>query len=180
MNQRKIYEMIVDAEEKNELQRVLAVNEKTSQFGVALTNEDAELLVQGRRDVLKMERRVEFGESILPELIMIFCDSVYMEQSNYAQTLYELQEVFYLYKNEAQDQLTDNELLTLMKELFEGICYGSVEYMKDTCLERFARAVRAGYRDYAKNGMEGEYEKYSEEQRWDPQLYLAALYEELS
>ncbi|NLL77976.1 MAG: hypothetical protein GX235_12160 [Clostridiales bacterium] len=176
----KMYEMIVAAGQQHELENVIACNEKTQKFGVALTGEEARMLVQCRYEVLKKQRRVEFGEGILPQLIQAFCDSQYIDQNNYAETLADLQEIFYLYKNESEDNLTDDELIAAMKELYEGICFGSVEYLQDTCLERFAHAIRAGYRDYEGSGGIGEYEYFSEEQRWDRDLYLEVLYEELS
>ena len=124
--------------------------------------------------------RVEFGKGILPEIIETFCDSPYLQQENYADVIAELQEVFYLYKNESEDNLTDEELLAFMKEQFDGVCCGSVAYLEETCLERFARAVRAGYRDYVEDGGSGEYGKFSEEARWDRDLFLETLFDLLS
>lgn len=176
----KWMDMILLAGQKQELQKVLTCNEKTSEFGLTLTEQEAGMLMQSRRDVLKDQRRVEFGEGILTELIQAFCDSQFINQDNYAETLAQLQDIFYLYKNEAEDNLTDDELLTVMKELFEDICYGSTDYLQETCLERFARAVRAGYHAYEESGGVGDGIKFSEEERWDRNLYLMVLYEELS
>ena len=52
---------------------------------------------------------------------------------NYVETLVRLQEIFYLYKNEVQDNLTDDELLHLMKEQFEFLCFGDLDYLEGTC-----------------------------------------------
>ena len=49
-----------------------------------------------------------------------------------------------LYKNETEDKLSDDELLHLMKEQYENPCHGDLDYLESTCLERVARAVRAG------------------------------------
>ncbi|WMC93038.1 DUF6323 family protein [Kineothrix sp. MB12-C1] len=174
-----IYELLVMAGNKQQLETVLSCNARTEKYGLSLTKEEAQMLVQSRQESLKTQRRVEFGEGIITELIDAFCDSVYIDQNNYVQTLTQLQDIFYLYKNEAQDNLTDDELIMVMKELYEGICFGSVEYLEETCLERFARAVRAGYRGYEKSGGKGEASKFSEEKRWDRDLYLEVLYDEL-
>lgn len=64
-----------------------------------------------------------------------------------------------------------------MKEQFETVCFGDVEYLEGTCLTRFSAAVRAGYRGYEAFGGKGEYEELSEEQRWDSELYTEALRE---
>ena len=75
------------------------------------------------------------------------------------------------------DRLTDDELLEFMREQFETVCFGDLEYLKGTCLERFSRAVRGGYDGYRQSQGRGEYEQFSEEQRWDDTLYMRVLKE---
>ena len=93
------------------------------------------------------------------------------------ETMIRLQEIFYLYKNETMDELTDNELVHFMKEQFETVCYGDLEYLEGTCLDIFSQAVRSGYRGYRRTEGRGEYSQFDEVQRWDPELYLEALRE---
>lgn len=162
---------------KNQVQKVMEMNQKTEKFGLALTQADAEMLVEVRREELKKQQRVEFGEGILPKLIFTFCDSAYINQENYVETLIQLQEIFYLYKNEMSDEVSDDELLQFMKEQFEGICFGDLEYLSGTCLHVFGQAVRAGYRGYEKTQGQGEYEQFDVVRRWDHELYMEALRE---
>ena len=123
---------------------VKAANDYTQKFGLVLREEETSLLFAERREVLKKQQRVEFGEGILPILIFAFCDSPYIYQENYAETLGRLQEIFYFYKNESLDEFTDDELIEAMKELFDGTCQGSLDYLEDTGLERLARNARYG------------------------------------
>lgn len=157
---------------ENQLQTLLDCNSTTAGYGLTLTAEDAELLLAARADSLQEQQRVEFSGGILPQLIQAFCDSVYIHQDTYVQTLSDLQELFYIYKNEALDLLTDEELLNFMREQFDGVCYGSLEYLSGTCLERFAYAIRAGYEGYQKSGGRNAYEELSQEARWDKDLFL--------
>lgn len=175
--QGNMFELMQLEQQKKELKRLLSCNEKTESFGLVLTEEEATALMAARHDTLIDQRRVEFGEGILPKIVETFCDSQYLEQEEYADTLAALQEVFYLYKNESEDLLTDDELLEFMKEQFEGVCYGSVEYLEETCLERFSRAIRAGYEGYIENEGRSEYEKFTEEMRWDKEIYQRAVEE---
>lgn len=128
--------------EQNQLANVMETNRFTQKFGLSLSDEDAEILVADRRDSLHKQRRVEFGEGILPKLIFAFCDSPYIYQDNYVDTIGRLQDIFYLYKNESMDEATDDELIDFMKEQFEGECQGSFEHLEDTSLEQFARDIR--------------------------------------
>ncbi len=164
-------------QQKNQLAKVLETNEMTARYGLVLTQQDAELLVAERSRVLKRERRVEFGPGILPKVIEQFCDSDFIDQNNYVDTLLRLQEIFYLYKNEMQDEISDEELLHFMKEQFEEVCFGDLGYLEGTCLQIFAEAVRAGYRGYQASEGYGEYTELNEVKRWDRDLYLEALYD---
>ena len=128
--------------EQNQLENVMETNRFTQKFGLSLSDEEAEILVADRRDSLQEQRRVEFGEGILPKLIFAFCDSPYIYQDNYVDTIGRLQDIFYLYKNESMDEATDDELIEFMKEQFEGECKGSLEHLEDTSLEQFARDIR--------------------------------------
>lgn len=171
------FEMILAEKEKKEMAVLMACNEKTETFGLSLTEQEAQELVVCRNESLKKYRRVEFGNGILDKLIFTFCDSQYINQENYKETMEKLQDIFYCFKNEAEDQLTDDELLSFMREQFEEICMGDTEYLESTCLPRFAAAIRAGYRGYQESGGNGEYENLSQEARWDKDLYMDVVKE---
>ncbi len=162
---------------KNQLGEVLKTNQETQVFGLVLSESDAELILQERGNTLREQKRVEFGEGIVTKIIYEFCDSQYISQSDYVQTIVRLQEIFYMYKNEMQDEISDDELLHFMKEQFETICFGDLEYLEGTCLSNFAQAVRAGYQGQGCFGERGEYRKFDEVERWDYRLYLEALQE---
>ena len=128
--------------EQNQLANVMKTNQFTEKFGLSLSQEEAGLLIAERKDSLQEQRRVEFGEGILPKLIFAFCDSPYIYQDNYVDTIGRLQDIFYLYKNESMDEATDDELVAYMKTAFDGECEGSLEHLEDTVLEKFAREIR--------------------------------------
>ena len=159
------------------LKQVQATNQYTEKFGLALSEKDTELLLAEKNNTLKTERRVEFGQSILPQIIYAFCDSSFISQSNYVDTLIRLQEIFYLYKNEMMDEISDDELLHFMREQFETVCFGDLEYLEGACLAVFSQAVRAGYRGYQESEGRGEYAAFDEVKRWDYDLYYETLKE---
>jgi hypothetical protein len=140
----KVFLSIMDNGVKYQLQNIIACNQYTEKFGVRLLEKDALLLLESRKNNLKEQERIEFGEGILSKLIFAFCDSAYIYQDNYVDTIGALQEIFYLYKNESLDELSDDELLDYMKEHFNGDCQGSLDYLEETCLEEFCREIRSG------------------------------------
>lgn len=154
---------------------LLKLGENTERFGLQMTKERAEYLVAVRNESLKKHRRVEFGKGILEELIREFEDSRYLNDDNWAEVMGRLQDIFYFFKNETADRMSDQELLHCMKEQFETVCYGDTDYLENTCLERIARMVRGGDTSFeAQDGM-GVYGAVDEEQRWDVDLYCLAL-----
>lgn len=170
-----LYEVLQARALKLEPAVLVSCNEKTEKFGLALTEDEAARLVVCRNQTLKKYQRVELGKGILDKLIFTFCDSQYINQSTYLETLEQLQNIFYEFKNECEDEITDEELLHFMREQFDHICFGSTEYLESTCLPRFAAAIRAGYRDFHNSDGYRQYTRFGEEQRWDKQLYFDAL-----
>ncbi len=173
----KVISELMEVKNQTEIEGVMYCNERSSKYGLSLTKEEALALIDSRGKSLKQEMRIEVGTSILDKLIDTFCDSQYIYQDIYLESLEKLLGIFYAFKNESQDKVNDDELLEIMREQFEYICMGDLDYLEGTCLERFTRAVRAGYRGYEQTGGRGEYNNFSEEARWDYKLYLAALRE---
>lgn len=161
----------------NQLSKVIETNQYTEQFGLTLSKEDAQLILERRKTTLREQKRVEFGEGIVAKIIREFCDSEYIDQRNYADTIVRLQEIFYLYKNEMNDEITDDELIHLMKEQYENLCFGDLDYLENTCLSDFAQAIRAGYGGFKETEGYGEYAKFDQQERWSYELYLETLKE---
>ena len=162
---------------QNQLAKVIETNQVTEKFGLVLSEEDAKLLVNEKSESLKEQKRIEYGESILPKIIYEFCDSDYISQRNYVETIGRLQDIFFLYKNEMMDEISDDELLHFMKEQFETVCYGDLEYLESTCLDVFAQAIRAGYQGYHVTEGKSEYGKFDLVSRWNLEVYLEVLKE---
>jgi len=128
--------------EKQQREEIRAMNQSSEQYDLRLSDEAIAVLMNDRKVILKEQGRVEFKGGVLKKLIAAFCDSPYIWQDNYEDTLGRLQEIFYLYKNESEDRLTDDELIRFMKERFNGECGGSCDYLEETCLQEPAREIR--------------------------------------
>ena len=127
---------------RREETEILACNGKLAAHGLSLTREEAAMLAATRAESLQKTGRVEFGGGITRRLAETFADSPFLTRENLAATLAELTEIFYAFKNETMDVLTDGELLQFMREAFDGECGGSTELLSGRELTRLARRIR--------------------------------------
>lgn len=132
----------IERQKRYEIAELNKCNEYTIKFGLQLSEKQIISLIEKRFDSLKSMGRVEFGEGIIKKLIYEFCDSPYISQENYEDTICELQEIFYYFKNESMDMISDDELIEFMKNHFDNECQGSLEYLSGTSLEELCRNTR--------------------------------------
>lgn len=123
---------------------ILVCNEKTEPYGLSLTAIDAHLLADTQASILIETGRIEFGSETLSKLILAFCDSPYLYPGTYPESLEELIEIFYHYKNETLELISDDDLIFEMKTLFNGFCQGSLEQLRGRALEDLSNHLKNG------------------------------------
>lgn len=124
---------------------LLSCNDVTTRFGLRLTGVEAVMLAEVQARALKASGRVAFAGGAVSDLALAFCDSPYIEQDGWAETLAELTSAFYDFKNEALDGIDDAEAVGLMKRLFDGDwCEGSMDRLREELLPMAARRIREG------------------------------------
>ncbi len=132
------------------VEEIMACNEKTAEYGLKLSKADVQTLMTTRKESLKANGRVEFSGDIIIKLVENFCDSPYISQYNYLDTIDELIDTFYYYKNETLDFVGDDELIEKMKEFFNGSCEGSVELLQNRELYKVEYNIKHGVHDFWK------------------------------
>lgn len=127
---------------------ILATNEKSAEYGLVLTEQDAAMLVQTGKEIISLQDRIEIGKSITVRLIEKFMQSTYISQSDYADTIAALLDVFYEAKEESGDGLTDEEVIGIMFDFFEKESGGSIEVLQTRDMDYLCRKIR-----YAADGI---------------------------
>ena len=130
--------------QKQAVDEIMKMSTLTEKYGLILTQQQAVALVETRSAALRKTGRIEFGGGVIEKMITEFCDSRYIYSQNYEETLHELVEIFYYYKNETLDLISDDELIRFMKQAFDGVCQGSLELLYGRELERMAHNLRQG------------------------------------
>lgn len=147
----------------NAVNQILSCNEKTEYYGLSLTPKDAAALMKTRQEELRFNGRVEVGSETIAKLIEAFCDSSYITQRDYAQTLQQLIEIFYGAKTETENLISDDELIAFLRDSFETRCGGSLEALYERDVQKLAENLRNGVKDYTNMNAEEDEEEPEEE-----------------
>lgn len=138
------YLEIVNKRKQIEIANIKKCNEYTIKYGLVLSDNQIDNILERRKETLKETGRVELREGIIDKIIKEFCDSPYINQENFAYNLYELIEIFYEYKNETMDLIPDDELIKFMKKSFDGIAQGDLEYLSGTVMYKMKNNLLKG------------------------------------
>lgn len=117
-------------------------NRVTERHGIMLSQQDIQALVLGRLDALQETERVEFGGGVAKDLVLAFAGSAYVSQEDFVETVLELQDLFYEFKNESLEQITDDELIVTMRSLFDDVAQGDLGRLTEALLDGLGRHVR--------------------------------------
>ena len=135
---------IIPKQPAGTVDKLLRCNEVTSRFGLSLSIAEARALAETQSRALKTSERVAFTSGFMEDLIMAFCDSPYINQDDYAEIMAELTTLFYDFKNETLDEIDDAEAIALMKKLFDTVCEGSLDRLREYALPIVTRRIRFG------------------------------------
>ncbi len=131
--------------QRQAINEIIKCNDFTAEYGLVLTLVQAAELVETHFESLLANGRIELGGGVTEKIIKGFCDSPYVTRYNYTETLHELIKLFYFYKNETLDLLSDDELIKFMKDSYNNTCCGSIELLAERELNKMANNLRYGY-----------------------------------
>ena len=87
-------EWILMVQQQNQLGSLMKTNQKTAKFGLVMSEQEAALILQERKNALQEQKRIEFGEGIVEKIIYEFCDSDYIVQNNYINMVFACETFF--------------------------------------------------------------------------------------
>jgi hypothetical protein len=131
--------------QKFALVEILQSNQESQKYGLVLTMANARDIIESRNQSIKNLGRVELGIGIINKIITAFCSSPYIDQDEYAYIICELVETFYYMKNETEDRMGDDELISRMQKFFNTSCQGSLDLLRNRELDLMAINLRRSY-----------------------------------
>jgi len=123
-------------------QELESCNKVTQRYGITLSPADIQALVVGRVDALQETERVEFGRGVAKDLVLAFSSSAYVAQSSFVQTVLELQDLFYLFKNESDEQIPDDDLIATIRSLYDDVAQGDMQRLTEALFDGLGRHLR--------------------------------------
>lgn len=131
-------------------------NALSARYGLALSKAEMNMLAVRQGEALRDTGRVEFGQGPYGKLVYAFCDSPYLSQAVYAETLAALCELFYHFKNEAGERWSDDELVEAMARCFNGDCKGSIELVADRLWQSLRPVVDDSFEEDEERDEDGD------------------------
>lgn len=139
--------------------QIMAVSEKAAEYGIRLTEEAAREIAVTEQSCISENRRVCFGKSAAVKLSEKFAESRYVDSESFGETLCLLVEAFYAAKEECGDDLSDDELIDAMFELFEHQSEGTMELLVSRDMDSLCNMIRL-------NGVDREVDDMAADFRW--------------
>ena len=113
---------------------------------IVLTTGQQALALRGTAaQALKRTGRIEFGPGAVDPIIEAFSDSPYLTRENCEDALSQFIMLFYTFKNETLDRISDDALIRYMKKAFDGECCGSIELLDSEALPALAKGIKLKY-----------------------------------
>lgn len=120
---------------------LLSLNHSTAAYGLTLTPQQAQSIAVAQREAISSTGRFEFGGGAAARLAAAFCESPYINQVDYETVLRELIWIFYEFKTETGDRISDDVLIDYMRRSFDTKCRGSLELLADDALPLLLRRL---------------------------------------
>lgn len=124
------------------VRELLTVNQDIQNYGLTLTEDEALSIIEKRNESLEDNGRLEFNNILIKKLINEFASSGYINQDNFAETIYDLIDIFYFYKNETYDKLSDDDLISIMRESYDNECEGSLDLLQCRTLDKISQVIK--------------------------------------
>lgn len=163
----KIDLSIIGAGDKKLAKELLELNVYARSNGLVITEETAREVTEARRNALKNNGRVELKSDVTVRLVRAFSNSPFIAQEDFSYVIAEIIDLFYHIKNETDNSISDDDLISEMLTVFNETCGGDIENMQSKGLEKILRRINWHdmeiWDDYEDINLEG---KIGYEEKW--------------
>lgn len=163
----KIDLSIIGSGDNKLAKELLELNVYARSNGLSITEETAREIAESRRNALKNNGRVELKSDVIIRLTRAFLESPFIAQEDFTYVISEIIDLFYHIKNETNNSISDDDLISEMLTVFNESCGGDIENMQSKGLEKILRRINLHdteiWDDYEDINLEG---KIGYEEKW--------------
>ena len=113
--------------QKNE---ILNLNNESQSYGLVLSKEDVDEIINSRNDTLKYYERIELDIDVTKKIIENLYTSQYTYKDDYVELINDIQEIFYYLKNETLDEISDIEVIEILDKFYNE-CSGRIDIIQE-------------------------------------------------
>ena len=124
---------------QTEKENILGLNGKLSENGLIISENQALSIAEARESSLQSNGRIEFSGKTAEKIILEFGKSACIDRDTFADTVCELIDIFYYLRNGyPETRLSDDRLISVMRECFDNECAGDTDLLADAVPDRLA------------------------------------------
>jgi len=139
------FSLIKINEDKKFVDNLLDLNAKAQNYGLVITESTAREIAVYRSKALIENERFEINSNAVSRLTSAFLETRYINQEDFAATIGEIINLFYLIKTETENTIADDDLISIMLDTFQNNpCFGSLDLMQSKGLEKILREYKFG------------------------------------
>ena len=91
--------------------KLIKLNDESINYGLVLSENDVNNIMKHTNETLTKIGRIETSTSSLEKIIEIVYSSPYTDKENYVENINDMQEIFYYFKSEVLDLISDDEVI---------------------------------------------------------------------
>lgn len=133
--------LLLNERKEGQIEKIMKCNNVSNQYGLVLKKSEVLQIIETQEASLKELERVEFGGDIIEQIIYVFCDSQFISKYEYGESINRIVEIFYCYREELDERMSDEEIIDYMKRAFNGPCQGSYDSLEDGLLWSITNAL---------------------------------------
>ena len=103
-------------------EKLLKLNDESINYGLVLTQKDINDIMKNINETLKKIGRIETSADALEKVISIVYSSPYTDKENYVENINDMQELFYYFKSQVLDLLSDDEVIEILDKAYDEKC----------------------------------------------------------
>ncbi|WP_455544239.1 DUF6323 family protein [Intestinibacter sp.] len=123
-------------------EKLMKLNDESINYGLVLSEKEVNDIMKNTGETLKKIGRIETSTNALEKVITIVYSSPYTDKENYVENINDMQELFYYFKNQVLDLLSDDEVIEILEKAYDEKC-GEIVKIQGF-VEEFATQFKLG------------------------------------